>query len=91
VSWNVKYQESSEWKSEVGSDDEEDYDEEDYDDFEDAEVDEDNFENVEVDEDEACSRTKEVVPSQDQPHYHILMVDSDEHNPQLQLNVPEGN
>jgi F-box protein 21 len=29
--------------------------------------------------------------SQDQPHYHILMVDSGEENPQFQLNVPEGN
>ncbi len=34
---------------------------------------------------------EEDEESQDQPHYHILMVDSDESNPQLQLNVPEGN
>ncbi|XP_046654309.1 F-box only protein 21-like [Daphnia pulicaria] len=32
---------------------------------------------------------EEDEESQDQPHYHILMVDSDESNPQLQLNVPE--
>jgi hypothetical protein len=80
VSWNVKFQESNEWKSKVTC-----YDgccccynKEDSDD-------------VIVDEDEACSRTKKVIPSQDQPHYHILMVDSDEDNPQFQLNVPEGN
>jgi F-box protein 21 len=84
VSWNLKFQESNEWKSKVTSDDdcynsdEEDSDKEDSDD-------------VIVDEDEACSRTKKVIPSQDQPHYHILMVDSDESNPQFQLNVPEGN
>ncbi len=34
---------------------------------------------------------EEDEESQDQPHYHILMVDSDEDNPQFQLNVPEGN
>jgi F-box protein 21 len=84
VSWNVKFQESNEWKSKVTRDvivrcyssDEEDSDDE------------------EVDEDEACYRTKKVIPSQDQPHYHILMVDTsdeDEDNPQFQLNVPEGN
>ncbi|XP_046462978.1 F-box only protein 21-like isoform X2 [Daphnia pulex] len=69
VSWNVKFQESKEWKSNVTSDDDSDHEE--------------------VDEDEACSRTKKVIPSQDQPHYHILMVDSDADNPQFQLNVPE--
>ena len=96
VSWNLKFQESSEWKSEVGSDDEY-YDEEDSDDFEDEEdegdeeVDEEDEGDEEVDEDKACSRMKRAVPSQDQPHYHILMVDSDEDNPQFQLNVPEGN
>ncbi len=52
---------------------------------------EEDSDDVIVDEDEACSRTKKVIPSQDQPHYHILMVDSDEDNPQFQLNVPEGN
>jgi hypothetical protein len=52
---------------------------------------EEDSDDEEVDEDEACSRTKKAVPSQDQPHYHILMVDSAERNPQLQLNVPEGN
>jgi F-box protein 21 len=51
----------------------------------------DDSDHEEVDEDEACSRTKKVIPSQDQPHYHILMFDSDESNPQFQLNVPEGN
>jgi F-box protein 21 len=71
VSWNVKFRESKEWKSNVTSDDDSDHEE--------------------VDEDEACSRTKKVIPSQDQPHYHILMVDSDADNPQFQLNVPEGN
>ena len=70
----------------MGSDDEY-YDEEDSDDFEDEEDEGDE----EVDEDKACSRMKKAVPSQDQPHYHILMVDSDEDNPQFQLNVPEGN
>ncbi|XP_046656682.1 F-box only protein 21-like isoform X3 [Daphnia pulicaria] len=69
VSWNVKFQESNEWKSKVTS--EEDSDDE------------------EVDEEKVCSRTKKVIPSQDQPHYHILMVDSDADNPQFQLNVPE--
>ena len=45
----------------------------------------------EVDEDKACSRTKKAVPNQDQPYYHILMVEDDEHNPvQNKLNVPEG-
>ncbi|XP_046462667.1 F-box only protein 21-like [Daphnia pulex] len=49
----------------------------------------DDSDHEEVDEDEACYRTKKVIPSQDQPHYHILMVDSDADNPQFQLNVPE--
>ncbi|XP_046636257.1 F-box only protein 21-like [Daphnia pulicaria] len=50
----------------------------------------DYSDNEEVDEDKVCSRTKKVIPSQDQPHYHILMVDdSDEDNSQFQLNVPE--
>jgi heat shock protein HspQ len=61
VSWNVKFQKSNEWKSEVTN----------Y-----------PFSNNSDEEDEE---------SQDQPHYHILMFDSDESNPQLQLNVPEGN
>jgi hypothetical protein len=79
VSWNVKFQESNEWKSKATRDDDcYSSDEEDSDD-------------VIVDEDEACSRTKKVIPSQDQPHYHILMVDEDEDNHQFQLNVPEGN
>jgi hypothetical protein len=71
VSWNLKFQESNEWKSKATreddcySSDEEDSDEEDSD--------------------------EEDEESQDQPHYHILMVDSDEENPQFQLNVPEGN
>jgi F-box protein 21 len=71
VSWNLKFQESNEWKSKATreddcySSDEEDSDEEDSD--------------------------EEDEESQDQPHYHILMVDSDEDNPQFQLNVPEGN
>ncbi|XP_046439714.1 F-box only protein 21-like [Daphnia pulex] len=81
VSWNVKFQESNEWKSKVTSDD--DSDEEEFDE------DEEDLDDEEVDEDENCSRTKKVIPSQDQPHYHILMVDSDEDNPQFQLNVPE--
>ncbi|XP_046654583.1 uncharacterized protein LOC124348420 [Daphnia pulicaria] len=77
VSWNVKFQESNEWKSKATRDDDcYSSDEEDSDD-------------VIVDEDEACSRTKKVIPSQDQPHYHILMVDEDEDNHQFQLNVPE--
>ena len=87
VSWNLKFQESSEWKSEVGSDDEY-YDEEDSDDFEDEEDEGDE----EVDEDKVCSRTKKAVPNQDQPYYHILMVEDGENNPvQHKLNVPEGN
>jgi heat shock protein HspQ len=61
VSWNVKFQKSIEWKSEVTN----------Y-----------PFSNNSDEEDEE---------SQDQPHYHILMVDSDESNPQFQLIVPEGN
>ncbi|XP_046442921.1 F-box only protein 21-like [Daphnia pulex] len=56
VSWNVKFQESNEWKSKATS----------Y-----------SFSNNSDEE------------SQDQPHYHILMVDSDESNPHFQLNVPE--
>jgi hypothetical protein len=96
VSWNVKFQESNEWKSKVTSDDDSDEEEfdEDEEDLDDEEVDEDeeDSDNEEVDEDKVCSRTKKVIPSQDQPHYHILMVDdSDESNPQFQLNVPEGN
>ncbi len=46
------------------------------------------------DEDKACSRTKKAVPNQDQPYYHILMVEPEdgEHDPvQHKLNVPEGN
>ena len=80
MSWNAKFQESNEWKSKVRGDECYccNHNEEDSDD-------------EEVDEDEACSRKMKVVPSQDQPHYHILMVDSAERNPQLQLNVPEGN
>jgi hypothetical protein len=76
VSWNLKFQESNEWKSKATreddcySSDEEDSDEEDSDEEDSDEEDEE---------------------SQDQPHYHILMVDSDEDNPQFQLNVPEGN
>jgi hypothetical protein len=93
VSWNVKFQESIVWKSKVTSvydcyynSDEEDSDDEEVDE------DEEDSDNEEVDEDKVCSRTKKVIPSQDQPHYHILMVDdSDESNPQFQLNVPEGN
>jgi F-box protein 21 len=109
VSWNVKFQESNEWKSKVGkvsvtrdddcyNSDEDDSDEDDSDDDEweeddsDEEVpDEEDSEYEEVHEDEAYSRTKNDIPGQDQPHYHILMVDSDEANPQFQLNVPEGN
>ena len=87
VSWNVKFQESNEWKSKVTN---RYYNEEDSDDEEVDEGEEDS-DNEEVDEDKVCSRTKKVIPSQDQPHYHILMVDSDEDNPQFQLNVPEGN
>jgi F-box protein 21 len=93
VSWNVKFQESIVWKSKVTSvydcyynSDEEDSDDEEVDE------DEEDSDNEEVDEDKVCSRTKKVIPSQDQPHYHILMVDdSDEDNSQFQLNVPEGN
>ena len=63
-------------------------DEEDSDDFEDEE----DEGNEEVDEDKACSRTKKAVPNQDQPYYHILMVEDGENNPvQHKLNVPEGN
>jgi hypothetical protein len=88
VSWNVKFQESNNWKSKVTS---HYYNEEDSDD-EEVDEDEEDSDNEEVDEDKVCSRTKKVIPSQDQPHYHILMVDdSDEDNSQFQLNVPEGN
>ena len=97
MSWNLKFQESIEWKSEVRSDDEY-YDEEDSDDFEDEEdegdeeVDEEDEGDEEVDEDKACSRTKKAVSNQDQPYYHILMVEDGENNPvQHKLNVPEGN
>ncbi len=94
MSWNVKFQESKEWPFKVGNvsvtrddhcynSDEENSDEDD--------SDEEDSEYEEVDEDEACSRTNNDIPSQDQPHYHILMVDSDEANPQYQLNDPEGN
>jgi heat shock protein HspQ len=58
VSWNVKFQESNEWKSKVTS---------------------------------YPYSNNSDEESQDQPHYHILMVDSDESNPHFQLNVPEGN
>ncbi|EFX83127.1 hypothetical protein DAPPUDRAFT_302130 [Daphnia pulex] len=85
VSWNVKFQESNEWKSKVTN---RYYNEEDSDDEEVDEGEEDS-DNEEVDEVKVCSRTKKVIPSQDQPHYHILLVDSDEDNPQFQLNVPE--
>jgi hypothetical protein len=88
VSWNVKFQESNNWKSKVTS---HYYNEEDSDD-EEVDEGEEDLDDEEVDEDKVCSRTKKVIPSQDQPHYHILMVDdSDESNPQFQLNVPEGN
>jgi F-box protein 21 len=98
VSWNVKFQESNEWKSKVTSHyyNEEDSDDEEVDegeeDSDNEEVDEgeEDLDDEEVDEDKVCSRTKKVIPSQ-QPHYHILMVDSDEDNSQFQLNVPEGN
>jgi len=71
VSWNLKFQESNEWKSKATRED-------------------DCYSSDEEDSDEEDSN-EEDEESQDQPHYHILMVDSDEDNPQFQLNVPEGN
>ena len=71
VSWNLKFQESNEWKSKATRED-------------------DCYSSDEEDSDEEDSN-EEDEESQDQPHYHILMFDSDESNPQFQLNVPEGN
>ncbi len=84
----MKFQESKERPSKVGNvsvtrDDDCYNSDEDNSDEEDSDEDDSDEENSdeEVDEDEACSRTKNDMPSQDQPHYHILMVDSDESSP----------